>query len=280
MVPRRGAYAFVSVRGAQKGSPVAEGAAVPGGPDRGKAPGDAAPETAPYMSEGEFRARRGPPLPSADDLLARQAEIDFEEGLAFLRQRLRQNEDHPTLVARAMEGGILAAIATLQLRPRYRDDVLFLLSLAHRVARGEDPCALARANVQRALRMRELALVARVKDPAFAGVERIALGVFEARLPDLARLVVVGEAPDYDHLVRAAFPERGRVEAMVRENQGAMLALVAHVEASPGLLRIPSSWVPSLSSTAREMIEWETDRVLGGVARIYAPAAHAGAAGV
>lgn len=217
-------------------------------------------------------------MPRADDLILEKAQEDFEEGLAFLRERLRSGTGHPTFVARAMEAGILGAIATLQLRPRYREDVLFLLGLGHRVAAGEDAATLARENLDRALRMRELALVARVRDPAFPRVREIALGVFEARLPDLAKMVAVGEAPDYDHLVRAAFPEEAPVVAMIEENRVSMLALVEHVAGHPGILRIPASWVPSLSLVASDMIEWESARVLEAVRRIYAgrkPAEHA-----
>ncbi|HEX2022651.1 MAG TPA: hypothetical protein VHH36_08050 [Candidatus Thermoplasmatota archaeon] len=209
-------------------------------------------------------------MPRADDLILEKAQQDFEEGLAFLRERLRAGTGHPTIVARAMEAGILGAIATLQLRPRYREDVLFLLALGRRVAAGEDPATIARENFDRAIRMRELALVARVKDPAFQRVRDLALSVFEARLPDLARMVTVGEAPDYDHLVRAAFPERAPVVAMIEENRATMLALVEHVANNPGVLRIPSSWVSSLSDVASDMIEWESARVLDAVERIYA----------
>lgn len=206
----------------------------------------------------------------ADELIVERAQQDFEEGLEWVRLRLRDpNRGHSTVVARAMELGVMGAVSTLQLRPRYKDDVHFLLGLAHRVNAGEDPTTLARENLPRVLRMRELALVARVREPPFQRVLDLALDVFQARLPDLARMAAVKEPASYGDLVRRAFPDAKYVLGFIEENREIMTEIVNHFETHPKLLRIPGSWVPSLASVAREVVDWETDRVTTSVRRMF-----------
>lgn len=205
----------------------------------------------------------------ADAYILERAQRDFEEGLEFVRLRLRENTAHPTLVARAMEVGVMGAVSTLQLRPRYKDDVLFLLSLAHRVHAGEDAGTLARENLPRALRMRELALVARVREHEFQRVLDLSLDVFEARLPDLARMIAVKDPSSYGDLVRRAFPDETYVLSFVEENREIMLEIIEHFEAHPKLVRIPTSWVPSLAQATRDVINWEADCVAASVREMF-----------
>lgn len=209
------------------------------------------------------------PLTRADALVLERAEQDFNEGLEWVRTRLRENKAHPPLVARAMEMGVMGAVSTLQMRPRYRDDVLFLLNLAHRVNAGEDAATLARDNLDRALRMRELRLVARVAEPEFAPILDRARDIFVARLPDLARMVAVPDPDTYPDLVTRAFPDEAHVLGLIAENRAAMLEIIDHFARHPRLLRIPQAWVPSLTQISRDVVEWETDRVSASVRRMY-----------
>lgn len=209
------------------------------------------------------------PLSRADTLIIERAERDFEEGLAFVRDRLRDPSRHSMLVGKAMEVGVMGIVSTLQLRPRYRHDVQFLLALAHRVNAGEDATQLARDNLDRAIRMREVALVARTKEPEFQRVLDIARTVFEARLPDLARMVAVPDPVDYPDLVRRSFDSSKHVAGFLLDNRDRMLEMTAHFEAHPKLLRIPHGWVPSLAHMTREVIEWETARVVRSVEEIF-----------
>lgn len=210
------------------------------------------------------------PLPRADQLIVDRAQEDFEEGLQWIRERLRQPGRGSAFMARAMEVGVMGAVSTLQLRPRYRDDVVFLLALAHRVNAGEAPAALAQENLPRALRVRELSLVARVKEPDFQRVLDLALGIFETRLPDLGRMVAVEDPVDYPDLVRRAFPDEAYVLAFIDENRRTMIEMVDHFEKHPALLRVPDSWVPTLCAMGRDMVEWESARVGASVRAMYA----------
>ena len=210
------------------------------------------------------------PLDVTDRLILERAEQDLEEGLEWVRQRLRDpRRGHSPIVARAMEVGVMGAVSTLQLRPRYKDDVLFLLGLARRVNAGESAVDLAREHLPRALRMRELSLVARVKDAEFQPVLDLTRAIFAARLPDLARMVAVPDPASYPDLVRRAFPDPQYVVGFVEENRNLMFDIVGHVEARPRLLRLPSSWVPGLASVAREVVDWETQRVVASVRAMY-----------
>lgn len=205
---------------------------------------------------------------TAELILVARAREDLEAGIRYKVERIRASV-HP-LLARAMEAGVLGAVSLIQLRERFRDDVLFLCALARRANAGEDPGTLADEHVARALRLRELALIAREKDPEFQPLLAMARDLMARRLPDLGRMVAVEDPRDYDDLVRRAFPDRSHVEDLVEDNRVRVLAIVDHVAAHPHLLRIPRAWVGKLRDVGRDVIEWETARVLKGVDEIYA----------
>lgn len=206
----------------------------------------------------------------AEALLVERAEAALEAGLQYKVERIRA-AGHPVL-ARAMEAGVVGAVSLIQLRERFRDDVLFLCSLARRAHAGEDPERLADENLARALRLRELALVAREKDPDFQPLLAQARDLMARRLPDLACMVAVEEPRDYDDLVRRAFPDRERVEALVEDNRVRVLRMVEHVAAHPHVLRVPRAWLGRLEGVGRDVVEWQAARVLKGLDEIYAQA--------
>lgn len=208
-------------------------------------------------------------MPNADALILERAERDLEEGLAHTRDRIRASHPNP-FVWRPMEAAVMGAVATIQLRHRYRGDVTLLLSLAHRVAEGADPAKLAEENIARVLHTRELALIVREKDPAF---ERILAGAtknFAIRLPDLAKMVKVADPADYADLVRKAFPERREVELIIQENRAFTMSVIDEFAAHPHMLRVPAGWIPKLNDLSREVIEWQTARILRALDEIYA----------
>lgn len=206
-------------------------------------------------------------MPRADDLIVERAMEDLEAGIQHKAVLIRRS-GHP-LLARAIEAGVNGAVATLQLRSKFRDDVRFVLSLAHRCNAGEDPAALADEHIERALRMKEMSLIVREKDPAFPPLLHKNRDLLAKRLPDLARMAAVPDPADYDDLVRKAFPDRKAAETIVRENHDHVLGLVEHVAAHPHLLRVPQSWVPRLRDVAVELLEWQTARVMKGIDEIY-----------
>lgn len=219
------------------------------------------------------RAHADAPLGAAHRILLDHAERDLDEGLAFVRQRMRESAKGPfAFVARGLEAAVLAGLGALELRPRLREDVAFLLDLCARVDAGADPRKLAEEHLARVLRLRELNLVIKVKDPAFQPVLDLCTQAFAARLPDLARLARVPEPRDYDDLLVRAFPAREEPEGIVRANRDLMLAIVAHAEKNPGLLRIPDALVPRVAELAREVTEWKTQEVLRGIDEAYGPA--------
>lgn len=207
----------------------------------------------------------------AEAILAERAQRDLEEGIHHNARRIRES-GHPFL-ARAMDAGVMGALSLIQLRERFKEDVRFVCELARRVNAGEDPEKLAAENIARAMRLKELALVAREKDPEFAGVVDRARAILAKRLPDLGRMVAVEDPADYDDLVRKAFPDRARVDRIVEENRVDVLAIIEHVAKHPHLLRVPSSWIPKMRDIAVEVVEWETARVKKGVDEIYSVAA-------
>lgn len=208
-------------------------------------------------------------MPGADDIIIARAEQDLEEGVAHTLARIRASHPNP-FVWRPMEAAVTAAIRGLQLRHRYHEDVRFLLSLAHRVADGEDPAKLADENLARAVHLRELSFVVREKDPAFAPVLAEAKRTFALRLPDLARMARVEGAASYAEVVRKAFPERKEVEIIVASNRAYTVDLVAYLEKHPHLLRVPPSWIPRFGEVAREIVDWQTARILLALDTIYA----------
>jgi hypothetical protein len=205
----------------------------------------------------------------ADAWIIERAQRDLEEGIHHTLERIRASHPNP-FVWRPMEAAVTAAIRGLQLRHRYHEDVKLLLSLAHRVADGEDPAALAEENLARAVHLRELSFVVREKDPAFAPILAAAQRTFALRLPDLARMARVEDAASYDEVVRRAFPDRKEVEAIVASNRAYTLELVEHLEKHPHLLRVPPSWIPRFADVAREIIDWQTARILKALDTIYA----------
>lgn len=204
----------------------------------------------------------------AESILVARAEVDLEAGIAYKMERIRAAA-HP-FFARAMESGVLGAISLIQLRERFREDVLFVCTLARRAHAGEDPRKLADEHVARAMRLKELALIARVKDPEFEALLALARDLMADRLPDLGRMVTVEDPVDYDDLVRRAFPDRKRVDDLVEDNRVRVLRIVGHVAAHPHLLRIPRAWVGKLEEVGRDVVEWQTARVRRGVDEIYA----------
>lgn len=211
-------------------------------------------------------------MPDADTLVLLRAERDFEDGLAHARETIRQGSGR--IVAASLDALVMGAVGALELRQRMREDVRFLIGLAHRVERGEDPARLADENLARALRLKQLSLVAREKDPNFRFVLDVCRENFAKRLPDLARMVGVPEPKDYEDVVRRAFPDKAHVQAIVRDNRAFTLAITDHLERHPDLLRVPRATVPRFAAIARDMIEWQTARILRSVDEIYdSPAA-------
>jgi hypothetical protein len=208
-------------------------------------------------------------ISAADALIIERAQKDLEEGIDHTRARIRASHPNP-FVWRPMEAAVNAAISGLQLRSRYRDDVKFLLSLAHRVADGADPVAIADENLARAIHLRELSVVVREKDPEFAPMLVKAKQQFALRLPDLARMVRVADATSYVEIVRKAFPDRKEVEALVASNRLYTLEMVEHLERHPHLLRVPHSWIPRFGDLSREIIDWQTKKILDSLDEIYA----------
>lgn len=210
-------------------------------------------------------------MPSADALILARAEQDLDEGLARTRVLARQHASHAFL-AGAYEAVVNTALASIHLKTRFRDDVNLLMGLAHRVNGGDDPETLARENLARAVHLKELALIAREKDPEFQPILDATLAHFARRLPDLARMVAVNAPATYSDLVREAFPHRLEVDSIVQANRDHVIWIVDHLEAHPHLLRLPHSFVPRLARTAREVVEWQTARVKQGVEEIYSGA--------
>lgn len=219
------------------------------------------------------------PLRPSHRLLLDHAERDLEEGLDFVRRRLRESAKGPFgLVARGLEAAVLAGLAALELRPRLREDVALLLRLADEVAAGADPRKVADENLARVLRLKDLNLVVKVKDPAFQPVLELCRAAFATRLPDLARMAAVQDPADYDDLLRKAFPDRAVAEQIVRENRELMMRVVEHAERNPRLLRMPDGFVPRVAEIAREVTEWKTREVLRGIDEAYAGQAGAATA--
>lgn len=234
-------------------------------------------------------ARRGvtplsaPPagLPPSHRILLDHAERDLDEGLDFVRRRLREAASgRLALAERSLEAAIVAGLAALELRARLREDVAFLLRLADEVTAGADARKLAEENVARVLRLKELNLVVKVKDPAFQPVLDLCRESFARRLPDLARMAAVKDPADYDDLLRRAFPDRAVPERIVAENRELMVRVVEHAERNPQLLRMARGFVPRVAELAREVTEWKTEQVLRGIDEVYGPPDPASAAPV
>lgn len=212
-------------------------------------------------------------MTGAHRILLDHAERDLEEGLDHVRARLRESAKGPfAFVARGLETAVLAGLAALELRPRLREDVAFLLELCARVDAGEDPRKLAEENLAGVLRLKELGLVVRVKDPEFEPILALCRDAFAARLPDLARMARVPDPKDYDDLLVKAFPDREEPERIVRENRELMVRIVDHAERHPRLLRVPDALVPRFAELARDVTEWKTREVLRGIDEAYGPA--------
>src|SRR5438874_5980665 len=146
-------------------------------------------------------------MPTAETLILEVAERDLQEGLAHARDLVRARFSR-SLFEKPLEAGIFGALHTLRLEARLRDDVKLLCALARRVNAGESAEALAAENIDRVLRLRELGILARTKEPEFHALLDRARAYFAARLPDLARMVAIDDAADYPELVRRAFPDR------------------------------------------------------------------------
>ena len=209
---------------------------------------------------------------AAERILLQKAESDLDAGLAHLRERLA-SETHGKLafLARAAEGAVLGGLTMLELKPRMREDVRFLIDLAGQVHAGADPAKLTDEHLARALRLRELGLVVKTKDAAFQPVLQMAREAMIARLPDLAVMVSIVEPKDYDDLLRRSFPTAERPREIVAANQKLMLDIFAYAEAHPEILRIPRSLVPKLAHLARDVTTWQVQRVEEGLRLTYGP---------
>lgn len=211
------------------------------------------------------------PATAAERIILAKAEADLDAGLGNLRERLAKEINGPlAFLARGVEAAVMGGITALELRPRMREDVQFLMDLAKRVHAGEDPARLARENIQRVLRVRELNLVVKVKDAKFQPVVARCEAEMAKRLPDLARMVAVEDPKDYDDLLRRAFPTRELPDQIVAENTLLMDWIFAYAEANPELLRIPRSLVPKLTTIGRDVTHWQTARVKAGLDATYA----------
>lgn len=215
-----------------------------------------------------------PDLPPAHRILLEHAERDLDEGLEYVRRRLKEDAKGAfAFLARGLEAAVLGGVAALELRPRMREDVRFLLDLAMQAHAGADVAGLADEHLPRVLRLKDLNLVVKVKDPDFQPALAWCREAFLARLPDLARMASVPDPVDYDDLLRKAFPDRAEAERIVRENRELMLRLFDHAERNPHLLRIPSSFVPRVAELARDVTEWKTREVMRGLDEAYGPKA-------
>jgi hypothetical protein len=208
--------------------------------------------------------------PAAERILLAKAEADLDAGLAHLRERLASEAHGPlAFLARAVESAVMGGLAALELRPRLRDDVQFLVDLARRVQAGEDPERLAAENVARVLRLRELGLLVRTKDPRFQPVLDRCREDMARRLPDLAHMVAVPDPRDYDDLLLRAFPTRETPDRIVAENGALMAWIFDQADAHPELLRIPRNLVPKLTRIGRDVTRWQIDRVQRGLDEAY-----------
>ncbi|GEM_PF-4539868 len=206
----------------------------------------------------------------AERILLAKAEADLDAGLHHLRERLSQEAHGPlAFLARGVEAAVMGGLAALELRPRLREDVQFLLDLARRVDAGEDALRLARENAPRVLRLRELNLIVKVKDARFQPVLERCEAEMARRLPDLATLARVESAKDYDDLLLQAFPTRELPDRIVEENTALMEWVFDHADANPDLLRLPRSLVPKLTLIGRDVTRWQTQRVKQGLDQLY-----------
>lgn len=211
-------------------------------------------------------------MPSVEDILVERAYQDHEEGLVHARRRLR--ETHGRIVGATLDALLMGAIAALGVRAQMRGDVRKLLALARRVNEDEDPRKLAESHLDEVLRLKsKMHLLAREDDPEFLHIKQLANELFVRRLPDLARMVAVKEAKDYDDVVRQAFPDRAHVDAMVDDNATSVAAMIEHLEKHPHVLKMPKGFAPKMAAMAREFIDWKVAEVRRGVDEIYAPPA-------
>lgn len=222
--------------------------------------------------------------PTADDLIVQRAEKDFEDGLVHARQRIK--ETHGFLAGATLDALITGAVAALHVRTRMAKDVRELIDIARRVetaakrgadgsadpsSKGEDARKLGAVHLDHILRLkRGMHLIAREDDPAFLYIRERCLDLFEARLPDLARMAAVEGPKDYADLVRRAFPDRAHVDAMVDDNAARVAAILDHLEKNPHVLRMPQAMAPKLAHSAREFLTWKVADVKKGVDEIYA----------
>lgn len=210
------------------------------------------------------------PHTAAERIILAKAEADLDAGLHHLRERLASEAHGPlAFLARGVEAAVMGGITALELRPRMRDDVTFLMDLAKRVNAGEDPAILAKENIARVLRVRELNLVVRVKDPDFQPVLARCEAEMAMRLPDLGRMVAIEDPKDYDDLLLRAFPTRELPDRIVAENTALMEWIFEHALAHPHVVRLPRSLLPKLATLGRDVTRWQTARVLRGLDEAY-----------
>jgi hypothetical protein len=207
---------------------------------------------------------------ASERIILAKAEADLDAGLAHLRERLAREAHGPlAFLARGVEAAVMGGLAALELRPRMREDVQFLMDLAKRVHAGEDPAKLAEENVARVLRLRELNLVVKVKDARFQPIVERCGREMAKRLPDLARMVMVEEPTSYDDLLVKAFPTRTTPDEIIRDNTALMTWIFDQADANPDLLRLPRSVVPKLTTVGRDVTSWQTQRVNDGLDQAY-----------
>ena len=219
----------------------------------------------------ERNATTAPPAalkPTADDLIVQTAKRDGELGVQRALQTIRERHSRP--VAAALTALVHTTINTLHVIDRMEAEVRFIISYAHRLNAGEDVRALVHEALPELLRRKRVNLLVRDKDPAYKPLEHAHYAAFERRLPDLARMVAVEDPVDYDDMVRRAFPERPYVDHIIDDNAAFVHGIIDHLESHPQLLRVPQSLVGKLSDAARDIVDWQIQKVRAGLDEIYA----------
>lgn len=203
------------------------------------------------------------------DVLVERATRDVDETLVHLRERLRADASGPM---RALETAVFSLVGLLNPRGRIAKDIDHLLDVAQRIEAGEDPRKVAREMLHDTLRLWEINLVVRVKDPLFQHILDVSERIYADRLPDFARMGAVPDATDYPDLVRRAFPDRAHADRIVDENGNEVLRIIDLAHAHPQLVRLPRAWTLKLTGIARDMVTWKIEQVRHELDEIYSGA--------
>lgn len=206
------------------------------------------------------------PLPTARDVLVERATRDVDDTIQHLRERLRE-ESKGWL--RALETVVFSLITLINPRGRIARDIDHLMTVAKRVEAGEDARTVAHEMLHDTLRLWELNLVIRIKDPLFQHALEVSERLYAERLPDFARMAAIENPLDYADLVRRAFPDRAYVDAIVHTNGEEVLRILTLARANPQLIRIPKSWMPKLLDIGEDMVKWKIHEVHRELDDIY-----------